>query len=99
VPWLKQWHNAPDEDPAKDRAGDAYATFVETEAIGLGYTLEDLKSWRPEERGGRQPSATRRAPVQRNGAAAENDAAAATDPAPPKKPRKRKPKNTEEAAE
>lgn len=50
VPWLKQWHNTSDEDPAKDHAGDAYATFVEAEARSLGFTLDDLRAWRPPER-------------------------------------------------
>lgn len=48
VPWLQQWHNDPSDDPAKDRAGDAYARFVDEEARGFGLTLEDLRAWRPE---------------------------------------------------
>lgn len=50
VPWLQQWHNDPSDDPAKDRAGDAYARFVEEEARGFGFTLGDLRAWRPVEK-------------------------------------------------
>jgi hypothetical protein len=103
VPWLKQWHNAPDEDPAKDRAGDAYASFVEAEAMALGYTLDDLKSWRPEERRGRRSSAVSRTPSpQRSPPAFDN----ASEPAsrgetesPPAKKRGRKKKQEAETAE
>lgn len=46
VPWLKQWHN--EVDPAYgQRMGDFFASFVESEAKGLGRTVEDLKTWTP----------------------------------------------------
>jgi len=62
VPWLQQWHNDPSDDPAKDRAGEAYAKFVEEEARGFGFTLDDLRAWRPEaapRKGRRKKSATK----------------------------------------
>ncbi|MGH8607846.1 MAG: DUF7008 domain-containing protein, partial [Gammaproteobacteria bacterium] len=56
VPWLKQWHNAYDPEHAT-RMGDYFASFVSDEARGLGFTLDDLRAWRPTEtkrrRGGR----------------------------------------------
>ncbi|MEP7311643.1 MAG: BREX-2 system adenine-specific DNA-methyltransferase PglX [Pseudomonadota bacterium] len=46
VPWLKQWHN--ELDPVYGaRVGDHYEDFVRDEARGLGYTLDDLKGWKP----------------------------------------------------
>lgn len=46
VPWLKQWHN--DIDPAYGaRMGDYYEGFVAEEARALGFTLDDLRSWKP----------------------------------------------------
>ncbi|MHB1122565.1 MAG: BREX-2 system adenine-specific DNA-methyltransferase PglX [Ramlibacter sp.] len=46
LPWLRQWHN--DLDPVfNERMGDYYAGFVADEARTLGFTLEDLKAWRP----------------------------------------------------
>ncbi len=74
VPWLKQWHNEPSEDPAKDRAGDAYAAFVETEALGFGWTLADLRGWRPEERRRGRRRGTAR-PSTGSGRAGKRDAA------------------------
>lgn len=47
VPWLLQWHK--DLDPAfGQRMGEFFASFVESEAKGLGRTVEDLKTWTPE---------------------------------------------------
>ena len=46
VPWLQQWHN--ELDPTYgERMGDYYAAFVRDEARALGFTLEDLRGWRP----------------------------------------------------
>jgi len=46
VPWLKQWHN--DYDAAHStRMGDYFESFVVDEARVLGWTLEDLRAWRP----------------------------------------------------
>lgn len=46
VPWLEQWHN--DVDPAfGERMGTYYRGFVTDEARELGFTLEDLRAWKP----------------------------------------------------
>ncbi|RJP67020.1 MAG: BREX-2 system adenine-specific DNA-methyltransferase PglX [Comamonadaceae bacterium] len=46
VPWLEQWHN--ELDPAFGaRMGDYYRSFVTEEARSLGFTLDDLREWRP----------------------------------------------------
>lgn len=46
VPWLLQWHN--DIDPAYgERMGDYYRDFVNLEARSLGFTLDDLRAWKP----------------------------------------------------
>lgn len=46
VPWLLQWHN--DIDPAYgERMGDYYRDFVNLEARSLGFTLDDLRTWKP----------------------------------------------------
>jgi hypothetical protein len=46
VPWLEQWHN--ELDPAYgERMGTYYRGFVNEEARGLGFTLDDLRAWKP----------------------------------------------------
>jgi hypothetical protein len=46
TPWLEQWHN--DLDPVfGQRMGDYYSGFVTEEARALGFTLEDLRAWKP----------------------------------------------------
>jgi hypothetical protein len=46
VPWLKQWHN--ELDPVfGERMGDYYHGFVTQEARELGFTLDDLRAWKP----------------------------------------------------
>jgi len=46
VPWLKQWHN--EINPTYgERMGDYYAGFVSEEARALGFTLDDLRAWKP----------------------------------------------------
>lgn len=47
LPWLQQWHNEPDPQLGGTRAGDAYASFLTSEARKHGVTLDDLKAWRP----------------------------------------------------
>lgn len=47
VPWLEQWHN--DLDPVFGECmGDYYRSFVTEEARALGFTLDDLRAWKPE---------------------------------------------------
>ena len=46
VPWLQQWHN--ELDPVYgERMGDYYQGFVTEEARTLGFTLDDLRAWKP----------------------------------------------------
>ena len=47
LPWLEQWHNEP--DPVfGERMGDYYRGFVSEEARALGFTLDDLRAWKPK---------------------------------------------------
>ena len=46
LPWLKQWHDELDPEYGV-RMGDYFASFVESEARALGFTLDDLRNWRP----------------------------------------------------
>ncbi|CAN5467367.1 BREX-2 system adenine-specific DNA-methyltransferase PglX [soil metagenome] len=44
--WLAQWHN--EVDPVYgERMGDYYQSFVAEEARAQGFTLEDLRAWKP----------------------------------------------------
>ena len=57
VPWLEQWHN--EIDPAYgERMGTYYRGFVNEEARALGFTLDDLRAWKPaatvSKRGGKK---------------------------------------------
>lgn len=46
VPWLEQWHN--EIDPAYgERMGTYYRGVVSEEARALGFTLDDLRGWKP----------------------------------------------------
>jgi hypothetical protein len=46
VPWLEQWHN--DLDPVfGERMGTYYKGFVTEDARALGFTLDDLRAWKP----------------------------------------------------
>ena len=46
MPWLEQWHN--EIDPAYgERMGTYYRGFVNEEARALGFTLDDLRAWKP----------------------------------------------------
>ena len=46
VPWLEQWHN--DLDPVfGERMGTYYKGFVTEEARAMGFTLDDLRAWKP----------------------------------------------------
>ena len=46
LPWLEQWHN--EIDPVYgERMGTYYRGFVNEEARALGFTLADLRAWKP----------------------------------------------------
>ena len=46
VPWLQQWHNDYNAEHAT-RMGDYFESFVADEARTLGFTLVDLRDWKP----------------------------------------------------
>jgi hypothetical protein len=50
VPWLQQWHDAPDPARGGRRMGQYFARFVEEEARKQGAAPADLRAWRPEAR-------------------------------------------------
>jgi uncharacterized protein involved in type VI secretion and phage assembly len=48
VPWLKQWYDEPNPDPALHRRGSQIATLVDAELRALHLTSDDLVNWLPE---------------------------------------------------
>jgi len=47
LPWIHQWH--PEVDPEYgETAGQSFETVLEQDAHELGLTLEDIKTWKPE---------------------------------------------------
>ena len=80
IPWLKQWHNAP--DPAFDgqRMGDVYEAFASEKARSLGVTLDELRAWRPADaRNGKRKTKTSKESAKKTGA--DEDAAEPTEEA------------------
>ena len=47
VPWLKQWYDDSNPDPALDRPGSQIAALVDAEMRVLHLTADDLAGWRP----------------------------------------------------
>jgi hypothetical protein len=47
VPWLRQWYDEPNPDPALDRPGSQIAALVDAELRALHLTADDLAGWRP----------------------------------------------------
>ena len=47
VPWLKQWYDDPNPDPALDRPGSQIAALLVAETRALHLTPDDLANWRP----------------------------------------------------
>jgi len=47
VPWLKQWYDDPNPDPALDRPGSQIAALLDAELRALQLTADDLAGWRP----------------------------------------------------
>jgi hypothetical protein len=47
VPWLLQWYDGPDTDPALDRPGSQIRALLESELRALQLTHDDLVAWRP----------------------------------------------------
>ncbi len=48
VPWLRQWYDEPNPDPALDRPGSQIAAFVDAELRALHLTADELAGCRPE---------------------------------------------------
>jgi len=48
---VKQWHNEPSAEFGGLRLGDYFEGFVDGECHALGLTHDDLRAWRPAERG------------------------------------------------
>lgn len=47
LPWVLQWHNEVNADPALNKPGDQIKGLLDIEMRELGVTMEDLESWRP----------------------------------------------------
>jgi hypothetical protein len=47
MPWLKQWYDEANSDPALDRPGSQIAALVDAELRALQLTPDDLASWLP----------------------------------------------------
>ncbi len=47
MPWLLQWHNEPDPGHGCQRLGNFFRDFVAGQAHELGFSLADLRDWRP----------------------------------------------------
>lgn len=55
LPWIHQWH--PEIDPEyNETAGTSFQTLLDSEALELGVTLEQIRSWTPPagKKGGRK---------------------------------------------
>jgi type I restriction-modification system DNA methylase subunit len=53
MPWVKQWHNAPDPNHGGIRMGDYFEDFAAEEARELRLTPEQVRSWTPPAVAGR----------------------------------------------
>jgi hypothetical protein len=51
IPWVKQWHNEPSAEYNGLKLGDYFEGFLKGECAELGVTEEDLRAWRPPQRG------------------------------------------------
>jgi hypothetical protein len=51
IPWVKQWHNEPNAEFGGLRLGDYFEIFLDGECHALGLTRENLRAWRPHEKG------------------------------------------------
>jgi hypothetical protein len=47
VPWLRQWYDEPNADPALDRPGTQIAGLLDVELRALHLTPDQLDQWRP----------------------------------------------------
>jgi hypothetical protein len=47
VPWLKQWYDTPNVDPALDQPASQIAALLDAEWRALHATPDELAGWRP----------------------------------------------------
>jgi hypothetical protein len=47
APWVRQWHNDDNDDPALNRAGDAVTTALAQFLRDHGLTVDELAAWHP----------------------------------------------------
>ncbi len=82
LPWVKQWHNALNPDLGMG-LGDYYEGFLDSECRTLGLTRDDLRAWRPAEKGGgRNAKAKAKAAlIEDEGESEAEEGAAPTKPA------------------
>lgn len=54
IPWLLQWHNEPNPEFDGAKPGESYKAFLDAELNTLKLTDDELRKWRPRERGRRR---------------------------------------------
>jgi uncharacterized protein DUF7008/Eco57I restriction-modification methylase len=97
VPWVKQWHNEPNDDFGGLRLGDYFAGFVEEECRSLGLTKANLKAWRPEAKRGKAKKAGAAAIAKRAAAKSAAPAALPTEREVAATPKRGRPKKSVDA--
>ncbi len=73
LPWVKQWHNEPNQDFGGLKLGDYYEDYIASQCRELGLTEQDLRDWRPAEkkRSRRHAASGKRKPATSTGKTAE----------------------------
>jgi hypothetical protein len=51
LPWLKQWHSEPSADLGGEKPCDQFEAFLNAECAEFGFTHDDLRAWRPAQKG------------------------------------------------
>lgn len=65
IPWVKQWHNEPNDDFGGLRMGDYFDQFLDGQLREHSLTREDLERWHPIEANGRKRKDRSKARVAR----------------------------------
>ena len=91
LPWLKQWHDEPDEAFGGLRMGQYFDEYLGGELRAWGLTRDDLRAWRPVRRSAARKGAAKKVAAKRTVArktAAENGSSSAKPRRgrPPKSP-------------
>jgi hypothetical protein len=93
IPWVKQWHNEPSAEFGGLKMGEYFEQFLDGECRQHALTHDDLRAWRPPKKGrGKAKAAKVAADVERGDATDDAPAAA-------KKPRAKKSRAKQPAAE